>query len=77
VTLPAKETYQPRSSAGSSRPGDEKQCITTVPSKSSSATSVSASAARVWTTTGLPSSAASVSCASNSARWRSRGALLR
>ena len=29
MTLPAKETYQPRSSAGSSSAGDEKQCRTT------------------------------------------------
>ena len=31
VTLPANETYQPRSSAGSSSAGDEKQWRTTVP----------------------------------------------
>ena len=59
VTLPANETYQPRSSAGSSSGSDEKQCSTTVPSKPASAASVSSSAARVWMTTGLPSSAAS------------------
>src|SRR5829696_5082840 len=32
VTLPAKEKYHPRSSPVSSRPGSEKQCMTTVPS---------------------------------------------
>src|ERR671936_3218589 len=31
VTLPANETYQPRSSAGSRSGGDEKQCSTTDP----------------------------------------------
>src|SRR5262249_58564005 len=31
VTLPANETYQPRSIAGSSSGSDEKQCMTTVP----------------------------------------------
>ena len=32
MTLPANETYQPRSSAASSSVGDEKQCRTTAPS---------------------------------------------
>src|SRR6266508_1086035 len=74
VTLPANETYQPCSSAGSSSPGDEKQCITIVPSKLLSAARVSSSAARVWTTTGMRSSRASSSCASNTRRCASRGA---
>ena len=63
LALPANETYQPRSSAVESRCGDEKQWRTTVPVCPASAARVSASAARVWMTTGFPSSAASSSCA--------------
>ena len=74
VTLPANETYQPRSSAGSRSGSDEKQCRTTVPSKPSSAASVSSSAARVWMITGLSTSAASWSCSSKMRRCASRGA---
>ena len=74
VALPANETYQPRSSAGSSRCGDEKQCKTTRPSNPSSAASVSASAARVWITAGLPVSAATSSIAANRRSCLSRGA---
>ena len=61
VALPANDTYQPRSSAVSSRCGEEKQWRTTVPEKPASTASVSASAARVWITAGLPVSAATAS----------------
>src|SRR6185437_13825170 len=61
VALPANEMYQSRSSAVGSMCGDEKQWRTTVPAKSTSAPRVSSSAARVWITTGFPSSAASPS----------------
>src|SRR6266508_4142394 len=74
VTLPANEMYQPRSSAGSSSAGDEKQWRTTVPVKPASPPSVSSSAARVWMTTGLPRSAATPSWRSNRRRCASRGA---
>src|SRR5487761_237557 len=65
VALPANDTYQPRSSAVGSSRGEEKQCRTTVPSSAERAASVSSSAARVWMTTGFPSSAARPSWDSN------------
>src|SRR5262249_49716328 len=74
VTFPANDTYHPRSSAGASSDGEEKQCRITVPSKSRSAAIVSWSAARVWMTRGLPVSCASWSGSWKSWRWASRGA---
>src|SRR4051794_32257794 len=71
VTLPANETYQPRSSAAGRSCADEKQCSTTGPSCASSRARVSSSAARVWTTTGFLVSRATASCRSNSRCWAS------
>src|SRR5207244_2746728 len=65
---------EPHGSATPKRSELEKQCRTTVAAKASSAAAVSSSAARVWTTTGLPSSAASSSWRANRSRWRSCGA---
>ena len=59
-----RSTSPARAPAASSS-GSEKQCMTTVPSCAPSIAPVSSFAARVWTTTGRPSSCASPSCASN------------
>ena len=76
VTLPAKDTWHPSSTQRSAVSGPlPKQCMITALSEgacSASMASASASASRLWMTTGSPMSAASASWRAKAARCAGR-----